>query len=697
MTRQDHDAYPFRTRWEKIRALLDPTVAIPRHKLDSTDDHGTLIKRVWFSREWRNYDSGAAVWIKQYDKEGYDLRSFNTAERNILESLKRLRNCSQLVENYDRGSKLAPSDNRSQQPTSFISMTHMGPTVYDWLSWPLRVGVERKPLANLFELPGNFVRLALAGLQSLSEIHEHNLVHMDYRLPNVCLAPLGNPATSKDHDGDYLKIRLDWSALKAIDFGFSVARGKTPHTLLPLLTEATPAAQALIQEVEAAGQRRFDQFTPAERRRFNADQFYQIQHDHGFWTNHCPYALDRLRAIDWREDCYQFGRQLQQVRRQAGLAAFVEENRYLRGAGGLIFAIERLPEELIALGESVTTYPPLGSAEAEALERQRRDTYRQTIRELETALENMPAAWTTDEVLIFRRDIEPQTDTKPKPEPTATRPPRRPPWKGAAAIAGAALFLAYLPDLQEWIRPHHPEPLPIEAPQPTPEERAAAKAAAEAAAAAAAAKAKAAAAAKAAQAKAAALADWRKQAASIEQTAWWQRNAGKPTPAQLAWVRETQRLANEDAQLDPLIDLAALHCSGRAAPLIARNSAECGRQLSAVLQHANFAPAQQESLLKDILAILDAGVYNRQPAQADTAFATAILPGLQALSGQLAPFAFHASYIQGCVRQPVQLAAAGQQLETLLQRWPNSPAAREARHLEWPERLQRGDNLCVNP
>lgn len=690
---KDHaedQAYPFSSRWEKTCALFDPTISIPRHAIESPDG----AKRVWFSRDWRNYDNGAAVWTKEYDKLGYDLRSFNTAERDILQTLKLLPNCYQLVENYDKTSKLAPLDPKAQRSGSYIAMTDMGPTAYDWLAWPVRVGVERRRLDNLFALPGNFIRLALAGLRSLSDIHDKNFVHLDYRLPNVCLAPRGRSIPCKDREGDYLKIQLDWHTLKAIDFGFSIARGKTPYTLLPPLEAATPAARALIDEVEEIGRDKFNSLTPTERNALKASDFSDVQHNHTFWTSHCPGALDHLRAIDWREDCYQFGIQLQKIREDARLLEFLDQNRYLRNVGEVISAIEALPEKLVALGQGVTAYPALNSSEARQLEQERKDTYRRLTRELEIAVRDMPADWYSDEVLIFRSDMESHAGTDP-PAPWLHKLP----WKKVViAAAGSTALFAALPSLQAWTKSmSFPPPvaqadLPAQAPaaptkpHPTPEELAARRAAEEAAKAA-----------KAAQAKATALAAWRKQAESIEQTAWWQRNAGKPTPAQLAWVRETQRLAKEYGELDTLIDLAALPCTGRAAPLIARSSTECGRHLTAVLQHADFAPDKQQGLLKQIIAILDARVYNHPPAQADTAFATAILPGLTALGGQVAPFAFHSSYIQGCVQQPVQLAAAGKQLETLLQRWPNIPAAREARRLEWPERLQRGDNLCVNP
>jgi len=681
-----HDwAYPFGTRWEKTRALFDPTILIPRHALEATDSLGNVAKRVFVSRAWiPNYDNGAAGWTKEYAKAGYDLRAFNTAERNMLESLGKVPNCYKLVDNYSHASKLsAPEKN------AYITMTHMGPTVYDWQHWPVRVGVQRKRFTNLFELPGNFVRLALAGLNSLSQIHDRGFVHMDYRMPNVCLATRGVPLLCLEKGDVYLKIQLDWSNLKAIDFGFSIARGKTPHTLLPLLEGATPAAKALITRVEELGRQRFAAFSPAERNEFKATQFSDVQHDHNFWTTRCEDALDQLRAIDWREDCYQFGRQLQYIRDHAGLKDFLDENPYLKSVGGVTSTIRELPEHLIALGQDVAAYPARGSTEATELEQARKDTYHRLIRGLEMAIRDMPADWSSDEVLIFQSDIV-KPDAGSAHQKTAVRPPvRRFPWKKAAAVVvGSAALLAALPNLQAWTKTTRPAE-PIDAPQPsatptpTPEELAAHRAAEEAT--------------QAAQARATALAAWREQAASIEQTAWWQRNAGKPTPAQLAWVRETQRLASEYAELDPLIDLAALHCSGRAAPLIARSSTECGHQLTAVLQHADFAPDRQEGLLKQIVAILDARVYNHPPGQADTAFSTAILPGLQALGSQVAPFAFHGSYIQGCVQQPVQLAAAGKQLETLLQIWPNSPAAREARRLEWPERLQRGDNLCVNP
>lgn len=496
-----HDwAYPCSTRWEKTRALFDPTIYIPEHVLEATDSLGNVAKRVFVSRAWiPNFDNGAAGWKKKYAKAGYDLRAFNTAERNMLESLGKVPNCYKLVDNYSHATKL------NSEKHAYITMTDMGPTVYDWQHWPVRVGVERKRFANIFELPGNFVRLALAGLTSLSEIHDRGFVHMDYRMPNVCLATRGAPILCQDKGGGYLKIQLDWSSLKAIDFGFSIARGQTPHTLLPLLEGATPAAKALITRVEEMGRQRFSAFSPAERNEFKAAQFSDVEYDHNFWTTRCEDALDQLRAIDWREDCYQFGKQLQAICAQPGLAAFLKQFTFtdedegdidkVRPPGWVALAFKKLPEQLIALGQSVTAYPARGSAEAAELEQERKDTYRRLMRELEIAIRDMPLDWSTDEVLILQSDIvEPHAGSAP--QHTAVRPPVRSfPWKKtAAAVAGSAALLAALPSLQAWTkttRPPEPvavmdppaqpaaSPAPPPKPRPTPEELAARRAAEE--------------------------------------------------------------------------------------------------------------------------------------------------------------------------------------------------------------------------
>lgn len=732
MTAARPDSHPFSSEWDKILALLDPRIPIPAHDLDA-HYKGRITKRVRFSRTWwPNYGSGAGVWTKEYGNVGYDLRSFNRAERDILESLKGLRkNCYQLVEIVERGTLLRVD--AADGFGSHIATTHMGPTVYDWQHWPVRVGRDRRKYAHLFCMPGNLVRLALAGLRALDEIHAANLVHMDYRLPNVCLAAR-NATPLQDADGDYLKIELDWQVLKSIDFGFSIARGKTPYTLLPQLADATPAAQALIEEVENLGRQQFDRLSIAERRQLvsgpvDAVQFADVQHKQNFWTTpHCSGALDRLRRIDWREDCYQFGRQLQLLRQTSGWQAFKAAHPH--APAKLCSAIDELPEKLVALGAQILAYPARDPDAEREFAQRRRDFIRREIRQLEQTVEELPPEWLADEVLILREDIEPgqrrtaggatlerkEPGASPAISPTGVRARRRVldflrtlSWKPVAvgSIAGAALFLAALPEFQEWVRSGKPEqalppsepptvtpaptpastpastpapaaaPAAVTPPAPTPKELAEARAA------------------EAATARAAALAAWRDKAAAIEQSPWWRENKGRPTADQLAWVRATQRLVDTYGELEPLIDLAALPCTGRAAPLIKKNAAECGQRLAAVLQHEQFVPEQKAALLRQIVTLLEARVYHR-PSNDDeaTAFAAAILPGLQKHADAIAAFAFHGSYIQGCLQPPPHGAADGL-LKTLLQRWPNSPAAAEARRLDWPGRLQRGDNLCL--
>jgi len=191
---------------------------------------------------------------------------------------------------------------------------------------------------------------------------------------------------------------------------------------------------------------------------------------------------------------------------------------------------------------------------------------------------------------------------------------------------------------------------------------------------------------------------WRKQAESIEQTAWWQRNAGKPTPAQLAWVRETQRLAKAYGELDTLIDLAALPCTGRAAPLVRQDSAECGRQVAAVLAHSDFNLAGQSAFVKgQVQARIEKRILAPSAEHADLAFATNLLPGLLQHLNKEPGFAFVSTYIQGCLIKPVQISGARGSLDVLLKDFPDSGSAKNSRELQWPERLQRGQNLCEAP
>jgi len=421
-----------------------------------------------------------------------------------------------------------------------------------------------------------------------------------------------------------------------------------------------------------------------------------------FWTRHCSGALDRLRRIDWREDCYQFGRQLQDLRQKSGWRAFKAAHPH--APEKLCAAIDKLPEKLVALGREVDAYPASDHDAKREFAQRRRDFIQRAIRHLEQTLDELPAQWLADEVLIRREDIEPgqwrpagktnpereEAGASPAKSPTAVRSrvPHflRTSWKPVVvggSIAGAALFLAALPDLQKGFRTGRaealpppvtpaptpvpvpiPEPAPTPAPvaapvtppAPTPEEIAAARAA------------------EAAATRAAALAAWRDQAAAIEQSAWWRENKGRPSADQLAWVRETQRLVDTYGELEPLINLAALPCTGRAAPLIKKNAAECGQRLAAVLQHEQFVPERQPDLLRQIVTLLETRVYNRPPDDGQaTALATAILPGLQ--KHAIAAFAFHGSYIQGCLQPPPHDAADGL-LKTLLQRWPGQSCRR---------------------
>lgn len=396
--------------WDKLLDQLDPTRPIDPHFLTG---HG---KRVLLARFWEQKygQAGAAVWLKEYRQAEQDLREFNKAERNMLEQLKHLELCYQLVSQSSQSSKLRTSTETGEVFSGdFIGTTHMGPTLADWAQWPVRVGKQRQPYRNLFQLPGNFLQLALAGLKALHTIHEKNFVHADFRLPNACL-----DATIQrrfhENGADALEVRIDWSALKLIDFGYSIHRHRTPTTLLPL-SDVTRRTMAIFEAIERKGMAAFNPLLKnGEAAKRHWARFDDARYNATFWSHFGGTALDQLREIDWREDYWQFGKQLAEIRRGSGRCIsrpdgceWLDDDHpgplhaEQRGAldRDVEWAIDCLPEELMAWGEQELpeTHP-----------------YAHYVQRLEKALKRLGGSCSTESVVLLRPDFEPPPPPHPE-------------------------------------------------------------------------------------------------------------------------------------------------------------------------------------------------------------------------------------------------------------------------------------------
>ena len=674
---------PSKTLWEQALDALDPTRTIKPFEHNQTE-----LKREWTQA----YDppNGAAVWQKIYRKAkgGLDLRQFNEAEITMCRALKGLPNCYQLVTQTSTSSELHTPD--SDGPANWFATTHMGPTVYDWCQWPVYIGQRR--YRHVFQTPINFVRLALAGLRVLAEIHDLEIVHADLNPGNQCLAArIIVPAAPPTEDR--LEVSIDWKALKLIDFGYSIQRKRTPTTLLPL-SDGSPRLNALFERVDQAGRAAFTELETRLKEQHKTPvwpTYDDARYQRNFWDRHGDRALDELRGLDWREDYWRFGKLLSEIAEHLPREVVEDSPSSVR------WAINGLPKELQDWGKE----DQVERAAPDCPGRDYRRKLEQALRDLDTGAPDQP-------VRLLRRDLDPGYQAPSGDARRATRFKRltRPLVAVGALATSASLIVALAhwhdppptpggtppppedttpptPGGNRGVSPPGERPLPSppapSSPQPGPGASSAPPPIAPTP--------------QVASPTPPApppptaselYAAWRAQTDSVERSAWWQRNEGAPDAQQSAWIAETQRLAElPEVAAEPLFYLGALACSGRAGDRLPRDSAECGRRYAAALTHPQMRATLRDEMAAAIVKIYKQRVSDRiAVGAADKDFAVALLPA----EGAIVTLA--------CVAEPRQPAAALDLLNTLLAGHTQSASAGRLRAAGWAAVLAASGDPC---
>lgn len=334
--------------WANVQALLNAQCAIPKQQKSGG--------AVEYWREWDAHHH-CAVWVKTYRNSGsFQLDAFNQAEVDILMQL-----AAHRVPNTYRAAliervgtlmgQVGHGTNASAQYT--IKTKDAGATLDDWLRAPVAMDQHDGTRAHVLVSPANFLHLAQTLLKVLDSIHANNYVHCDIHPGNISL-----PSRLAHQNPHALHVELLWDQLTFIDFGFSINRRSPPRTTLPYQCEGTgtrisPHLASCLVDIEA-------QTIAYLAHSPDAQQWAQVYLDPGFWQRwQGASPLENFKALDWREDLYQLGCMLADIRDGTGMASQLEGRTIQQSPISAINQlIDELPEQLKAWGQDVGTPAP---------------------------------------------------------------------------------------------------------------------------------------------------------------------------------------------------------------------------------------------------------------------------------------------------------------------------------------------------
>lgn len=355
-----------------------------------------LIKReekqagVVLSREY-DVQRGTAVWTKIYEdrKDGESLSIFNEWESILISRLKSagVSKCYQLVESSIVASRL----NQPGQTT--IRTRHVGPDLNRlcrrWdkqrLRWSyLKLWGNRKPIAHPFVAPANYLKLAKGTLEALEQLHQKSegFVHCDLNPGNLALTVRAEMIDTAR--GEALCLTPDWDHPFLIDFGYSLCRAIQPLTTLPLDPASGRLSEHLrdcLNQIEADSKK---------KHRLTDQLWEEKRFDKSFWSSWRDNALSRFRTIDWREDIFQLGFLLREIRDEWGGGELVQCSNH-HDMNSLIW---NLPEQMLTYGEA----SEVGTPEPTNL------PHRAWIQAIDHALVHADRADGFEQMILYRAD-----------------------------------------------------------------------------------------------------------------------------------------------------------------------------------------------------------------------------------------------------------------------------------------------------
>lgn len=320
--------------WNELLQLLDVRQPVPK----ASKSEGAI-------EFWRRWDPerACAVWGKLYRSNGNcDLSAFNDAEIEWLRALRR----SNVPGTY-RAARIEHVGTKLLAPAqTTIETLDCGPTLDDWLTttvhfqgqWQSHILVQREA----------FLTLALRLLEVLQQVHKVNFVHCDIHTGNLTI-----PVHYERLDTGRVRLILRWEDLTLIDFGYAVNTLKTPLTTLPLDFKkedmrVSPHLQRILATVE----------TDAMKLLRPGEDWANVWLDPAWWQCLTANPLNTFTQLDWREDLYQLGRMLSDIRDGCGTADHLEGCTLRKSpVESVNQLVASLPEELIALG-AAQNLPP---------------------------------------------------------------------------------------------------------------------------------------------------------------------------------------------------------------------------------------------------------------------------------------------------------------------------------------------------
>lgn len=286
--------------WRVVLDVLLPQRGIPTF----TKFNGAVeLSRSWDGR------LGRAIWSKIY-RNGYELAAFNEWEFDVLKRLAQFKvpNTYRAVLLEREGTPAALDVvGRRSGPQITIKTENEGPTLADIVRMPTLSGGG--VLAHHFADPRRYLRLVRSLISSLGAIHKNHFVHCDVHAGNIAI-----PVTDLHCSGDRgspteIKCELRVDRLKFIDFGFSIDRRSPPYTTLPFLRNGygrkiSQRFASLLEEVDRLGQGHLEA----------GKQWADAMFDPVFWRRIDPNPLHLLCQVDHREDIFQLGSMLADLR-----------------------------------------------------------------------------------------------------------------------------------------------------------------------------------------------------------------------------------------------------------------------------------------------------------------------------------------------------------------------------------------------
>jgi hypothetical protein len=381
-----------------------------RHVCQNPESPPFVIKKrdgaITLTREW-NPQLSAYIWTKE-SKGSFDFLS--NWEEQLLKRIaeadvkKRVR----WIDMLSVSSPLHMGDlPREEQPRgqSKVRTYDAGPTLDVWQC--MRPRVEGRPLKHPFVTQQSYLRLVRGILIALEDFHEKGFVHCDLHQGNIALPVRGSitPQISGIR-GEHIVLEPIWDDIRVIDLDFSASDRIAPPIRLPHDLAKFPRGTSRMSDHLRHRLSAIDAWLANSG---NADRCY----DPTFWSQSGNREhLDCLQDLDWREDLYQLGYLLREIRDTWGGARHVVTMAMGKLKDVNTF-IEVLPEEMMAWGNSkqIAWNPNSITNEVKAPRPLPHGDYISRIDYLLKQLSELPRA-----IVLYRQDHDPAYDPATTPQ-----------------------------------------------------------------------------------------------------------------------------------------------------------------------------------------------------------------------------------------------------------------------------------------